>query len=287
MPASPATAVVRRPFDAAPALASLVAHAVPGVETVSPDGTVRRLVTLEGRTGPIEVRLAQDVVELTSGLASSAALSRLAESWFGLADELDAVRAAFAGDPVLGPLVAARPGLRILGHPDGFEAAVTTVLGQQVSLGAARTFGGRLAAAYGSVSGAVSDAGLIRYPSASDLAGVDPLELQAVVRITHARARTLHALAVACAEGLTLGPDADPAETRGRLLALPGIGPWTADYLALRVLGDRDAMPVGDLVLRRALGVPDAASVARAAESWRPLRAFAAMHLWTATAYLA
>ena len=75
-------------------------------------------------------------------------------------------------------------------------------------------------------------------------------------------------------------------DVRDRLLALPGIGPWTADYLALRVLGDRDAMPVGDLVLRRALGVGSAADVTRLAERWRPLRAFAAVHLWTATAYV-
>ena len=110
------------------------------------------------------------------------------------------------------------------------------------------------------------------------------MELQAVVRITHSRARTLHALARACADGLALVPGAP--DVRDRLLALPGIGPWTADYLALRVLGDRDAMPVGDLVLRRALGVGSAADVTRLAERWRPLRAYAAVHLWTSTAYV-
>ena len=120
---------------------------------------------------------------------------------------------------------AARPRLRILGHPDGFEAAVTTVLGQQVSLAAARTFGGRLAAAYGSPG----PGGLTVYPTPERLAAVDPVELQGVVRITHSRARTLHALARACADGLDLrrAPGrprrpARPARDRSVDRGLPG-----------------------------------------------------------------
>lgn len=274
---SPAV-VVRRPFDPAPALASLVAHAVPGVESVA-GSTVRRLVRLGGAVVLVEATLSADRIDVSAAAGTPAELTALAERWFGLADDLDLVLDAFDDDPVLGPLVRARPGLRILGHPDGFEAAATTVLGQQVSLAAARTFGGRLAAAYGRPG----PGGLIRYPSPEELAGVDPVELQAVVRITHSRARTLHALAQACADGLALVPGNPDA--RSHLLALPGIGPWTADYLALRVLGDRDALPVGDLVLRRALSAQSAAEVARTAEPWRPLRAYAAVHLWAATAY--
>ena len=275
---SPAV-VVRRPFDPLPALASLVAHAVPGVEVL--DGsTVRRLVRLGGIPVPVVATLSADRVDVSAPAGTPAELTALAERWFGLADDLDAVRDALGPDAVLGPLVRARPGLRILGHLDGFEAAVTTVLGQQVSLAAARTFGGRLAAAYGQPG----PAGLTVYPSPDRLAAVDPVELQAVVRITHARARSLHALAQACADGLVLAPGA--TDVRDRLLALPGIGPWTADYLALRVLGDRDAMPVGDLVLRRALDVASPTDVTRLAHRWRPLRAFAAVHLWTSRAYV-
>lgn len=245
---------------------------MPGVEVVS-GSIVRRVVG----GAVVTAALSPDRINLVAG--ADLDLAALADTWFGLADDLGAVHDAFSGDPVLGPLVRARPGLRILGHPDGFEAAVTTVLGQQVSLAAARTFGGRLAAAYGTPG----PDGLTVYPSPATLASVDPVELQAVVRITHSRARTLHALARASADGLSLTPGAP--DVRERLLALPGIGPWTADYLALRVLGDRDALPVGDLVLRRALGVGTAVEVARLAESWRPWRAFAAVHLWTATAY--
>ncbi|WP_155856165.1 DNA-3-methyladenine glycosylase [Cellulomonas sp. URHD0024] len=277
------TVTVRRPFDPAPAVASLVAHAVPGVELVTAD-TVRRMVTLDGEPAVVEARLAPDCVTVRSSTGSPAALESLADRWFGLADDLGPVTAAFADDPVLGPLVSVRPSLRILGHPDGFEAAVTTVLGQQVSLGAARVFGGRLAAAYGSPG----PEGLIVYPSASRLASVDPADLQRVVRITHARARTVHALAVACADGLRLQPDlvgTEADDVRARLLSLPGIGAWTVDYLALRVLGDRDALPTGDLVLRRMLRLDDARAVAVAAAPWRPWRAFAAVHLWTARAY--
>lgn len=271
-----ASLVLRQPFDPAPALASLVAHAVPGVESVDA-GTVTRVVLLGDEPALVEATLGPDRVALRSTAGTEADLAALGASWFGLADDVDAVRARFEDDTVLGPLVRARPRLRILGHPDGFEAAVTTVLGQQVSLAAARTFGGRLAAAYGEPG----PGGLISYPTPDRLAAVDPVELQSVVRITHSRARTLHALAQACADGLRLR---EPG-AREHLLALPGIGPWTADYLALRVLGDRDAMPVGDLVLRRALGVGSAADVTRLAERWQPLRAYAAVHLWTSTAY--
>lgn len=272
------TLVVRRRFDPAPALASLVAHAVPGVE-VTRGATVRRVVRLGGVPALVAATLGPDRIELSASAGTPADLATLADRWFGLDDDLDVVHEAFVADPVLGPLVRARPGLRVLGHPDGFEAAVTTVLGQQVSLAAARTFGGRLAAAYGTPG----PGGLRVYPSADRLAAVDVVELQGVVRITHSRARTVQALAAAVADGLRLVPG-EP-DVRARLLALPGVGPWTADYLALRVLGDRDALPVGDLVLRRALGVTGAADVTRLAERWRPHRAFAAVHLWTATAY--
>ena len=271
--------VLQQPFDPAPALASLVAHAVPGVETVDA-GTVTRVLLLGGEPALVQATLGPDRVAMRASAGSQADLGALAASWFGLDDDLDAVHDAFGDDAVLGPLVRARPRLRILGHPDSFEAAVTTVLGQQVSLAAARTFGGRLAAAYGSPG----PGGLTVYPTPERLAAIDPVELQAVVRITHSRARTLLALAQACADGLALEPGAQ--DVRDRLLALPGIGPWTADYLALRVIGDRDAMPVGDLVLRRALGVGSATEVTRLADRWRPLRAFAAVHLWTSTAYV-
>jgi 3-methyladenine DNA glycosylase/8-oxoguanine DNA glycosylase len=155
------------------------------------------------------------------------------------------------------------------------------VLGQQVSLAAARTFAGRLVAAFGSpVRGS-----LMAFPSPEVLAAAGPEHLRREVGITGARSGTVHALATACAAGFVIAPGGDDGEVRRRLLGLPGVGPWTADYLALRVLGDRDALPAGDLVLRRALGMT-AREVAVAAEGWRPVRAYAVTHLWTAAAYL-
>ena len=182
---------------------------------------------------------------------------------------------------MLGPLLAARPHLRVLGHPDGFEAAVQAILTQQVSLRAGRTTGGRLAAAHGHPH----PGGLLAFPRPQDVAAVDPVALQAVLRVPHARARAVHALAVACAHGLDLSPDAPRDDVRATLLAVPGIGPWTADVVALRALGDRDAFPAGDLVLRRALGVPHARDVAAAGLAWAPWRALAATHLWASVGY--
>lgn len=272
------------PLDPGPLLYSLRVHAVPGVEEVDVgSGTVRRAVRLAAGTALVEARLTPDGVEIRAieGTATDDELDSLATRWFGLADDVAAVGRHFADDPVLAPLVTARPRLRILGHPDGFEAAVQTVLGQQVSLAAARTFTGRFAAAFG----APGPGGYTVFPAPNDVVGRDADEVQAAVRVTGARARTLVALAQACAAGLTLAPGVDLADARARLLALPGIGPWTVEYLALRVLGDRDAFPAGDLVLRRALDLPDTRAVDEAGRPWAPLRAFAAQHLWTVTAY--
>ncbi|GIG39561.1 DNA-3-methyladenine glycosylase family protein [Cellulomonas phragmiteti] len=269
---------MRAPLDPVPALASLAARAVPGVEVVDVTaGTVRRLVDLGTGTVAVTAVVTPTGVDvLPDAPAPAAALERLAARWFGLADDLAAVHDAGRADPVLGPLLAARPDLRVLGHPDGFEAAVQAVLTQQVSLHAGRTTGGRLAAAFGRrhVSG------LLAFPRPADVAEVDPVELQQVLRVPHARARAVHALAVACTTGLELTPDAPRDDVRRRLLAVPGIGPWTADVVALRALGDRDAFPSGDLVLRCALGVPHPRDVAAAGLAWRPWRAFAATHLW-------
>lgn len=275
--------MVRAPLDPAAALASFAARAVPGVEVVDvAAGTLRRLVDLG--TGPVvaTVTLSASGADLVLGApAAPSAVDALAARWFGLADDLAAPRAAWRDDPVLGPLVAARPHLRVLGHPDGFEAAVQAVLTQQVSLQAGRTTGGRLAAALGRPH----PSGLRVFPRPDDVAATDPVALQAVLRVPHARARAVHALAVACARGLPLAPGAAPAdEVRAALLAVPGIGPWTADVVALRALGDRDAFPAGDLVLRRALGVGHARDVAAAARTWTPWRALAATHLWASVA---
>ncbi|GAB2661358.1 hypothetical protein GCM10027271_20160 [Saccharopolyspora gloriosae] len=273
------------PFAVEPAMAALAAHAVPGVEQVDRDArTVTRLLRLPGGSTRVTARLTAEHVELTAdfdgGEHEAVAITR---RWLDLDADVERVDAVLAADPTLRPLVRARPGLRIVGYADGFEAALSTVLGQQVSLAAARTFTSRLLAAYGTPR----SCGLVEFPAPDALAGVAVDELRAAVGITGARARTLHALAEAFAGGLALHPDGDVERQRRALLALPGVGPWTVDYLALRAFGDRDACPAGDLVLRRALGAATAAEARERAHAWSPYRSYGVFHLWTRSAYLA
>ncbi|MCX2731082.1 hypothetical protein OOZ19_12595 [Saccharopolyspora sp. NFXS83] len=274
------------PFAVEPAMAALAAHAVRDVEQVDRDArTVTRLLRLPGGSTRVTAQLTGDHVELTADFAGAedeAAAMAITRRWLDLDADVERIDAVLAADPVLRPLVRARPGLLIVGYADGFEAALSTVLGQQVSLAAARTFTSRLLTAYGTPR----QCGLVEFPAPDALAGVAVDELRAAVGITGARARTLHALAEAFADGLALRPDGDVERQRRALLALPGVGPWTVDYLALRAFGDRDACPAGDLVLRRALGAATATEARDRAHGWSPYRAYGVFHLWTRTAYL-
>ena len=177
----------------------------------------------------------------------------------------------------------AAPGLRVPGSVDGGELAVRAVLGQQVSVPAARTGAGRLVAEHGEALARPRGAVTALFPAPAALAALDPARLA----MPRARARALVGLCRALAEGeLRLHPGADRAEARRRLLALPGIGPWTAGYVAMRALGDPDVFLVEDLGVRHALsrlGGPDAPRAARAlAAAWAPWRSYASQHLWQA-----
>lgn len=274
------------PFDSAAALAALAAHAVPGIETVDPAaGTCTRLFSTGTGPVPVTVALSPDIVSLDIGSEDPSVIRHITTAvrgWLDLELEPERVAAVLGSDRTVGPLLAARPGLRILGYPDGFEGAVSTVVGQQVSLAAARTFTGRLVAAFGQDHGS----GLALFPTPETLAAAGPGAIRAAVGLTNARARTIHALAEACADGLHISPETDHADTRRRLRALPGIGPWTVEYLAMRALHHRDAFPEGDLVLQRALGAKTAKQARELGLTWSPLRAYAVFHLWTAAAYL-
>lgn len=271
----------RAPFEADALERMLGTHVVPGLERRDAAG-LTRVVPAPG--GPavvtVDLRAHPGAVGATvrgCGEGDLPALAVTLRRWLDLDADPAAVGAVLSADPLLAPLVAARPGLRVPGATDGFETAALTILGQQVSLAAARTFAGRLVAAFGAP---VAD-GLRAFPAAAALAGAGPDRLRDATGVTGARARSLHALSVAVAGGLRLAHGADGPGTRAALLALPGVGPWTADYIAVRVLGDADAYPAGDLVLRRALGVRTAAEAQARAEAWRPYRAYALVHLWT------
>jgi len=266
----------RRPYAVAPSLGWLAARAVAGVEEV--DGGVYRRV-INGRvvelepvpdSGHVVARVHVDDVGHVADLV--ARCRRLLD----LDADPVAVDEALRADKMLAPLVARTPGIRVPGSVDGFELAARAVLGQQVSVAAARTFASRLVAQCGkpldSPWGTLSHS----FPTAETVAE-HPLD---GIGLTGARAASLRALAEAVASGrLSLEPTADRDEARAQLLALPGIGPWTVEYVAMRALRDPDAFPATDLVLRRATD-DDAAR----AESWRPWRAYAAMHLWHDTA---
>ena len=264
------------------AFAALQSHAIAGLDVVdAATRTLSRALRAPAGPGVVTLVLGRDTVEVTCSGPDLEYAAAAVRRWLDLDTDVSAVDAVLGRDPVLAPLVSARPGLRLFGHPDPFECAIATVLGQQVSTAAARTFTGRVVTAYGEHLDSIA-----LFPRAETLAGQTPDQLQAAIRVTRARARTVHALATAVADGdVVLDGAADPAGFRRALLAVPGIGPWTSEYLAVRVLADSDAFPAGDLVLRRALGVETAAEATALALGWRPLRAYALFHLWAHAAY--
>lgn len=281
----------RPPFDAESLLSYLGRRAMPGVEEVVA-GRYRRAIALPRSRGVIELEpmARAHAILLRLQLTDLSDLSMLVQRCRQLFD-LDAVPAAIADvlttDPLLAPLVAARPGLRVPGTVDGFELAVRAILGQQVSVAGARTLAGRLVTAYGEPLEQPQGGLTHLFPSPQALAGAD---LQGR-GLTNGRVTALQALARAVAEeGLVLDHTADREQTVERLLKLPGVGPWTASYIAMRALGDPDAFPGADLGLRRALeqqGVAaDLRSIERCAQAWRPWRAYATHHLWASLATL-
>jgi AraC family transcriptional regulator of adaptative response / DNA-3-methyladenine glycosylase II len=190
-----------------------------------------------------------------------------------------AISDAFAGDPVLGRLVRELPGLRVPGHVDGDELAVRAVLGQQVTVAAARTAAGRLTEQYGVPLGEPQGELTHVFPTAERLAELDPETLP----MPRSRGRALVAMCRALADGdLRLDRGADRDDVRRDLLAIPGVGPWTADYIALRALGHPDVFLPTDIGIRdalRRLG-RDPADADELAERWRPWRSYAQLHLW-------
>jgi len=287
----------REPYDWPRLLAFLRGRAVPGVEHVG-DDEYRRIVYLAGETGEIAVR----PVRGRSALALSVAPQLLpvlmplvarVRRMFDLDAHPDAVARVLRADRRLAPLVAARPGLRLPGAIDPFEASIRAMLGQQVSVAAATTLAGRFAAKLGERLGPGELA--TRFPTAGEVAAAGPARI-AGIGIPAARAHAIHrfAHAIASRELRLDGPPHELDAFVARLVALPGIGPWTAHYLAMRALHVPDAFPAADLGVQKALRPPPRRGEATAppsragaraaearAEAWRPFRAYAVMHLWT------
>ena len=269
----------RPPFDWDALLAFLAARAIPGVESVS-DGVYRRSIVLSGMVGFIEARHADSEVILDVNHPKPdnllAVVSRVRRLFDLDADPL-AIGPCLGADALLRPLVRVRRGLRVPGAWDGFELGIRAILGQQVSVAGASTLAGRLAARFGRQL-EVDQPGVTHvFPHAAHLAEAD-IE---VIGLPRQRAETIRQFATAVARGeLVLDHMGAPDDLRERLLAIPGIGAWTAGYIALRALSDPDAFPSGDLMLLRAAGTRSVRELEQRAERWRPWRAYAAMHLW-------
>jgi len=288
------TLPLREPYDARGVFAFLAARAVDGVEVVDLDGpSLSYARTLALPHGPGAFRATYGPVpdaarprfhvelELTSVADLSAAIARV-RRLFDLDADPEAVDAALAAEPALAARVRATPGVRVPGAVDATEILVRALVGQQISVAAARTHLSRLTAALGAPF--ASRFGPARlFPTAARIAADGAEHVRGPARRTAAILGAARALA----DGdLALSPADDPAAQRSALEALPGVGPWTAGYVAMRVLHDPDVLLDGDLALRAgaaALGLPDdrRALVAHA-ERWAPWRSYAAMHLWRA-----
>lgn len=275
----------RPPYDLDGALAFLRARAVPGQEAVDALGLRRTLsVALDGVVTPgwLACRFEPDQhrvhVSIPTALAPSlgTVLQRVRQG-LDLDADPQAIDAALTDLPGPG-------GARVVGTFDGFEAAVRVVLGQQVTVAAARTLTQRLVEAFGEPVTTPWPELHRTFPGAERLAAADPAALGAL-GIVRQRVKALQSLARAVAEGrLALHPGAPLEPTRQQLLDLPGIGPWSAELIALRALAWPDAFPAADLGLLKALGTRDADAAEAAAQAWRPWRSYAVMRLWQAHA---
>jgi AraC family transcriptional regulator, regulatory protein of adaptative response / DNA-3-methyladenine glycosylase II len=277
----------RPPYDWAHMLGFLATRAVPGVERVDARGYARTVACDGGHASVCVTAIpGEDALELRVSGAPPAALlqlSSVARRVFDLSADPARIRAELAADPLVGPLVKLRPGLRIPGTWDPFECAVRAVLGQQVSVAAGRTFAARLVAHAGTVVRGGADGLTHLFPTPARVAAAT---LDGI-GITGARARSLRALARATLDG-AVDFAATPAELLASLTAVPGIGAWTAQYVLLRALGEPDALSNADLVLRR-MAAPSSVLLSGAqlegrARRWQPWRGYAVMHLWGAAA---
>jgi AraC family transcriptional regulator of adaptative response / DNA-3-methyladenine glycosylase II len=282
----------RPPYDWASIAAYLGVRGTPGVEAANPT-SYRRTLRLGNRAAWMEIaphpKSHRLVVHLHADAPADSLLPLVGRvrQLFDLDADPDAIASHLQTDARLAPIIAARPGLRVAGAWDGFELAVRAILGQQVSVRAATTLIGRVATEFGEPLPASlqAPAELQRFFPLPRVLARAPLER---CGITRARAAAIRALAAAIAGG-ELALDGSRGSEAEALEQLPGVGPWTAAYVALRALREPDAFPVTDLGLRRAFAQlaesspqpASASTLARAAEAWRPWRGYAALHLWT------
>src|SRR3984885_10090579 len=273
----------RTPFDGAWLMAFLHRRVVPGIEEVI-DGGYRRSLALAHGPGVVDLVARDDHVEATLVLQDARDLEAAANACRRLLDtdrDPEPIAAHLGADPVIGDLVRSAPGRRVPGHPDGCELAVRAVLGQQVSVSAGTKLVTRVVAELGTPLRHRVGQVTHLFPPAAAIAGLDPEALP----MPRSRGRTLVGMAAELAAGrLVLDDAVDRATAHAALLALPGIGPWTAGYIAMRALRDPDAFLPGDVGVIEALERLGAGAGSRGravtaaaelAEDWRPWRSYA------------
>ena len=275
----------RPPYDADHVGEFLAARAISGLEVHSFTASGwahRRMVRLPSRAAAVEVSVSDDhvLVRSDADLRDTSVLVRRVRKWLDLDADPESINHVLERDRHLGPRVRSRPGIRVPTTVDPWETLVRAIVGQQVSVSGATTVLGRLTAATSSDS----DSELVAFPTAADVAalGVDRI---AALGMPGSRARTIANVATAIAVGEVDLDQPDTESLGSQLLAMRGIGPWTVSYLQMRGLGDPDAFPETDLILRQnagRLGLPEQArELAQHAQKWSPWRAYAAHHIWS------
>ena len=284
----------RPPYDWEAMIGFLRVRAITGLETIA-DDVYSRVIELDESAGSITVAHAPEhsalrIVVAFPDLSSLSTIIARVRRMFDLGAEPGAIAAALSADPVLAPLVVARPGVRLPGAWDGFEVAVRAVLGQQITVKAATRLASRVVAELGApISERDDSPGLTRAFPRSDRFDLGVLS---GLGMPKARAATLAGIATAVRADPTLfDPGRDLAEAVTRLRNLPGVGEWTAQYIAMRAMGESDAFLAGDIAVRRKFAqfgprLSEKQLLAHA-ERWRPWRAYAVLHLWTAEAAVA
>jgi AraC family transcriptional regulator of adaptative response / DNA-3-methyladenine glycosylase II len=275
------TIPVTRPYDAAWVLGFLGARALPGIERVQ-DATWQRATLISGKPALLQVDIRARSLEVETPVPLDPPTRARLERLFDTRTDPRRIRRTLERDLRLRRVIARRPGLRVPGAWDPFEVAVRAVIGQQISVAAAVTVAGRLVDAFGRVWPELAGGPWRGFPTPEVLASAELEEVPGL----RLRAPVVRALAAAvCSGALRLDGSLPADEVASALCAIRGIGPWTASIVALRALGDPDALPAADLGLRRALGrrglLASAREVERRAERWRPWRGYATLWLWS------